>query len=769
MKNKKLLIIALGVIATVLGGLALFLFRPFSASQKQTIPLYVAVMLEREKTPGTEEPFPDSMDAMRGAELCADAINQTWRKTMPFPWEMKIDFYYDENQLQVGLEQANKVVETNRALAVIGHAQSQISKPAGQIYAQNGIPAITASAINDDVIQGNEWYFRILPNSSAQAQQMAHYIYYVLGQKRATLIEGKEDAFAQMFARGFRQAFTALGGELTATYQFTRPQSDALTAEMQAIAEAILGETQSVEEAGVLVFAARANEGALFLIGLRERGVNRLAFGPSPFANLLFLSTIQNAPRLRDPNFYSNGVYVLAPVVFDTAGDVGQQFLSDFIAKYGTEPGMKAATNCDALNVVARAIQDARLSGTSGALAEDRRKLRDALAAINAPDKALQGVTGRIFFDQNREVVKPIDTSIYQNGQRISAISQIVEIDAETAARMENQLQDHAPVLKYDNRFFRITDVVYVGMDINEVSELDTQTGTYLLDFYLWLRAREPMNPQDFVFLQLAEPIEFGDPVIETFENGVAYRAYHVKAKFKGNFVYHDYPFDQQRLGVKMKHKFKSAQELLLVPDTIGMRDISSEGFLQRLKAQNVTRSLGDWELVERIGSALIVQEQIVNDSTLGNPSLVESGETQIAYTLIRAEFEIKRNGWSYIWKNLFPLGFLVGLAYLAFVSKPGDYEKMYDVVTSVILTAAFFQLGLNDSLPQIGYPTAMDWMFYILYALCVAQIITIFLIRRYVNTGREAQAARILWGARYVYPFLVLAGGYVIYIVFWQ
>lgn len=766
---KRKLVIAIGILAglVLIGLLALALNR-FSASQKQTIPLYVAIMLELEKIQGSDEPFPDSVDAMRGIELCAQDINANWRQNER-PWELKIDFYYDENQTEVGLAQANQVVQTNRALLVLGHAQSQISKPAGKIYAENGIPAITASAINDDVITGNEWYFRVLPNSSAQSRQMAHYIFHVLGQKTATIIEGKNDAFAQMFASGFRETFTALGGEILETYEYTRPQDNKLTDEMKGIITSIWRESRSAKEPGILVFAARANEGALFMIGLRDWGLNNLVFGPSPFANILFLSTIQSAPRSREANFYSNGVYVLAPVVFDTAGDEGQKFLAEFRKKYTVDPGMKAATNCDALKAAAKAIDSAQISGTPATLADDRRKVRDALTAINAPEKAVEGVTGKIFFDQNREVVKPIDTSIYQNGQRISAISQIVEIDAETAARLENQIQDRSPVLKYDNRFFRITDVVYVGIDINEVSELDTQTGTYLLDFYLWFRAREPMKPNDFVFLQLAEPIEFGDPVVETFENGIAYQAYHIKAKFKGNFDYRNYPFDQQTLGIQMKHKFKNAQELLLVPDTIGMRDITPEGFLKRLQAQRIVRSLSDWQLVDKNDSAMIIQEKIINDSTLGNPSLVDTDYTRIAYTLLKVEFEIKRNGWSYIWKNLLPLGFLVGLAYMAFLSKASEYDKMYDVVTSVILTAAFFQLGLTESLPNIGYPTAMDWMFYILYLLCVAQIITILLIRKYVHGEKATEADKIVWGARYAYPILVLLGGYAVYLLFWR
>ncbi len=767
--NRKLLIGMSILAGVVLIGLLVITFNRHSESQKQAVPLYVAVMLEREKIQGTDEPFPDSVDALRGTELCAAEINQAWRQGMARPWEIKIDFYYDENQPEVGLAQANKVIETNRAIAVLGHAQSPVSKPAGKIYAENGLPAITASAINDDVITGNEWYFRVLPNSSAQSRQMAHYIYHVLKQKRATVLEGKDDAFAQMFASGFRETFQSLGGEILHTYEYTRPNGNQLTDEMNAIIAKIASQTGGSEEPGVLVFATRANEGALFMVGLRERDVHNVVFGPSPFANILFLSTIENAARHNEPNFYSNGVYVLAPVVFDTADEEGQNFLARFREKYGIAPGMKAATNCDALKVVAKAINSTQISGKPATLTDDRRKVRDALAAINAPEKAVQGVTGKIYFDQNHEPVKPIDTSIYQNGQRISAISQIVEIDSKTADRLESQLQERSPVLKYDNRFFRITDVAYIGIDINEVSELETQTGTYLLDFYLWFRARERMNPQDFVFPQLADPIEFGEPVVETFENGISYQAYHIKAKFKGNFDYKNYPFDQQILGIQIKHKFKNAQELLLIPDTIGMRDITPEGFLRRLQAQNVVRSLSDWQLVEKSDKTKIEQEKITNDSTLGNPSLVGSDYTRIAYPLIKVEFEIKRNGWSYIWKNLLPLGFLVGLAYMAFLSKASEYDKMYDVVTSVILTAAFFQLGLTESLPNIGYPTAMDWMFYILYLLCVAQIVTILLIRKYIYNEKEPEADKIVWGARYAYPILVMLGGYFVYLMFWQ
>jgi heme/copper-type cytochrome/quinol oxidase subunit 4 len=105
----------------------------------------------------------------------------------------------------------------------------------------------------------------------------------------------------------------------------------------------------------------------------------------------------------------------------------------------------------------------------------------------------------------------------------------------------------------------------------------------------------------------------------------------------------------------------------------------------------------------------------------------------------------------------------------MAFFSDAKDYSKMYDVVTSVILTAAFFQLGLTDSLPNIGYTTALDWMFYLVYFLCILQIVIILQIKRYVEDGKEAVAARIVYISRFVYVILVVLGGYIIYLSNWS
>jgi branched-chain amino acid transport system substrate-binding protein len=769
--NRRYILIVLGlIIAAGLGTRWLYL-QQVSEEQTKT-PVYVAIMLEKKGT--EDQPFMDSVDAQRGAELCIAEINAQGLPGKNGPLELIPDFYYDENTLDAAAQSVDEVLKANRALAVIGHGNSTVSYEMGKTYAAEGIPAITASSILNEVTHDNEWYFRVIPGSSMQAQQMAQYLYYAMNVQDVTIIELENDAATQQLSSSFRSTYSRLKGKVSAHHYFGGLKDNQTTPEMVEIIDLIeaanrdYDSQRSLANPGAVIFMMRAPEAAQFIIEMRQRGMDNIFFGISAFANRNFLAAFEgNAAPGSDPYQYANGVYALAPIVFDTTGESGQDFLQHFREQYNNDdPGMKAATNCDAIRIIAKGIANAKLSGRPDDIKTERTLLRDAIRAIDTYAEAVDGVTGKIYFNAKRDPVKPIDTSIYQNGERISAISQIVEIDKETAKRLAQQTQEKNPLLHYDNRHFRVTDVVYVGVDINQVSELDIQNGTYVMDFYVWFRSREPMEPQDFEFLSLAEPIEFGSPVVETIENGISYRAYHAKGTFKGSFRYQDYPFDRQLIGLIIKHKFKNSQELLLIPDTIGMRGITTREIVARLQRQNVIHALqGDWVLD---GTARIGASQLINDSTLGNPDLVNRN-TNIPYSQIHVNFGIKRNGNNYILKNLLPLFFLVGLAQLAFFSKASDYGKMYDIVTSVILTAAFFQLGLTESLPSIGYTTAMDWMFYLLYFLCIAQITVILFIKTFVENGKEAEANRIVSIARLAYPLLVLLGGYGVYLYFWN
>ena len=118
-----------------------------------------------------------------GVNLCVAEINERGgvdgRK-------LEVLAYDDQNDKDIAREKARKVAQDSNALVVIGHYYSSISLEAGKIYNQYGIPAVTASATAPEVTEGNEWYFRVVPDTNFQGRFSAIYTHRILKQDTAT-------------------------------------------------------------------------------------------------------------------------------------------------------------------------------------------------------------------------------------------------------------------------------------------------------------------------------------------------------------------------------------------------------------------------------------------------------------------------------------------------------------------------------------------------------------------------------------------------------
>jgi branched-chain amino acid transport system substrate-binding protein len=108
---------------------------------------------------------------------------------------------------------------------------------------------------------------------------------------------------------------------------------------------------------------------------------------------------------------------------------------------------------------------------------------------------------------------KPISIGVYQKGKIISATTQLQVIyDINEIPNLETKLnQGH--VLTVDDQYVYKTNVVFVGVEINEITDLDFKKLTHKLDFYLWFRFQGDMNTQNIKFFNAAEPINIGEPI----------------------------------------------------------------------------------------------------------------------------------------------------------------------------------------------------------------------------------------------------------------
>jgi branched-chain amino acid transport system substrate-binding protein len=216
------------------------------------------------------------------------------------------------------------------------------------------------------------------------------------------------------------------------------------------------------------------------------------------------------------------------------------------------------------------------------------------------------------------------------------------------------------------------TKVIYSGIDINEISNIDPRNGTFSADFYLWFRHRGPLDYSKIEFLNAAEVIHLSDAIMKISIDDISYSAYRIKGDFQEAFTFHDYPFDSQTLSIRFRHKRLNSNDLLFVADDIGMQRDASKVPLDKSKEHSILDPSGEWHLQ----GVLVFSDISTTDSTLGNPRMFHAtADTDISYSRFNVVTKIERNAQNYVLNNLIPLFIIILLGYaMLYISPMGHH-----------------------------------------------------------------------------------------------
>ena len=161
---KKTLTIHLIIISVILG-VSFGVYKMFYAD-KETLWIALAAPLS-----GPRKTYGDEIK--QAIDLYLDKANQeNWLHGR----QIKVRAFDDQGKTKAGMQVASEIAASNDILITLGHYSSLASVAAGRIYRKNGIPAIAASAASDRVTWGNNWYFRVIPNTAIQSGFIANYI-----------------------------------------------------------------------------------------------------------------------------------------------------------------------------------------------------------------------------------------------------------------------------------------------------------------------------------------------------------------------------------------------------------------------------------------------------------------------------------------------------------------------------------------------------------------------------------------------------------------
>lgn len=716
-----------------LGGL----FPQGSRAQSNAITIAVAAPLSGDGASGGQE-IVDSI------KLYIDATN---REGGINGRPLKLNTYDDKGNANGATQVANDIAKSD-ALVVLGHRSSDASIAAGSIYQDKKLPAITGTANSPKVTSDRPYYFRIIYTNPALAKTLSIYAQQVLQIKTASVIYDKASKNELAQSEVIKSAFEANdNGKIQKIWGIDSDPNN-----RKASVQQIVNEIATEPEAGILFLTLSKEEVAEdFLVALKQKGLKNLVLGEQALGRESFAKRFEKYDEeKKNAGFFTDGMYVPLPILFDSAGADAQDFLTAYQKAYNKTPSYLGAKFYEAAIIAVDAIRKANSKGTN--VEGDREQVRDALSKLNNRKVGIRGLTGLLYFNSDRNSDQPVRLAQFQNQKLISASQQFTPITNPERLNLPKELQSGSIVQTGDQYFWR-QRVVYAGMDINKLNRIDKSSFT--ADFYVWFRYSGSDEPTEIQFpdavtnsVNPTAPVFDGKaPIKAQVVNGLNYRLYRVRGEFRNAFDFRDYPFDSQKLNLRFDNPILSTERLVYAIDTVGLK-------LPRAKdaERRPFQGLQLWNFKD----ITYFQDSSRSTSTQGDPDLVQSN-AQIEYPGLSIRMTFQRKTIVFLSKNVSPLILLSLLTYCCLFFPYTMFVPRTMAPASALLSGIVLLLSFNNQLPEVGYTVAMEYVFYVYFCLCLLPIIVTAIGTKLDKDGHKKAFKYLNIASWIAYPLILI------------
>ena len=342
----------------------------------------------------------------RGAELRAKEINDAGGiNGMKFTLVFEDDAGKDAEASLV----AERIANNLQILAVVGHFNSSCSLAGKPIYQRAGIVELSPGSTNVTVCEGSDWTFRNLYRDDFQGKFIAQYIDKVLTGLQSVAVFFDNDDYGRGLRNAFVEEAEKIGLDLVASEAYDRDNTD-FKAQLTSI---------KAKNPDAVFISGLYTEAGLITKQAREAGITSQFFGADGVDSPDFLTIAGEA---------AEGTYLTTPFTFGAAGEDALQMASNFEELHGVAPDTWAALTYDAVGMIAEALE--KTYSAEATVADNRKAIRDHLAALDTPEEGYKGVTGLTYFDINGDTVnKPAYVKIVKNGQFVAADQQLLELE----------------------------------------------------------------------------------------------------------------------------------------------------------------------------------------------------------------------------------------------------------------------------------------------------------------------------------------------------
>lgn len=272
-------------------------------------------------------------------------------------------------------------------------------------------------------------------------------------------------------------------------------------------------------------------------------------------------------------------------------------------------------------------------------------------------------------------------------------------------------------------------EIVRVGVYILSVGNLDTKTGTYVIDFFLNFKCETAeCDPDDFDLMNAAS--RQSDPQTTEEDLAAGEHYYRIRANLQTNLNLREFPFDEHTLAIELEDKNKTRGEYIFIADP-QLSGIDSEVYV------------AGWTL-----EPYILGEEKSHDYPIYGES----------YSRVKFAIRIFHAWHSSFMKGLFAAIVIVGAGMLSFLLKENEARDRITLTSSTLASAIFYHMTLTASVPPVGYLTYADRFMilnYIFIAIQLMVALTLFLLQRPENDTpeRKGLAKQIHTTTRWMIP----------------
>ncbi|MEV0676073.1 ABC transporter substrate-binding protein [Actinosynnema sp. NPDC050436] len=653
-----------------------------------------------------------------------------------------LDVHDDEGRPERAREVAEEIVRDGRALFVVGHATSDTAVAASPVYREAGIAAITPSAGSTRLTDDSDWYFRSMFGNRTQGDFLAAYAAKVLGVPSATVVHD-DDEYGQSVLESFSGGLRVLG----ASAEGIAVRDDAT------VDEAVRRLTASPTDEPV-VLAMTEKRGLHVVERLRENGFTAPILGTASMGTKALHRALVRDERERGrPGLFTSGLHLATPLSPDSLSGQALTWSQDFEQRYGELPLWPAATARQAIDIGVHAVLTGDLDLTGAHRADDRRRVRDAMAALKNRENAFPALLGPLYFSAAGSAQMPVSFVVSDGTRLVSAPVQLTAYEPQSDRALREGVASGA-VIAIGDRHLTRRQVVATGVNLNEVRDLDTRDGTYFADFFLWLKYDGDHSASDLSFVNSVKPdLKPGPPLRDVTENGHTYRLYRVADRFKNGLEFHDFPFDEQVLDVRLQNRTRTADEVTYVTDKEILNQAPDAYLRSGTDADAGIDNLPNW-----FASSVNFTQRTVGSSDALGGNDDTSAVTGIYYSQYTADVVITRDVLPFLVKNLLPLVLLIGVTYLSLFFKASDGAAPVSMGVTAILSTAVLLNNVTSQLPSVSYTVALEWGYYAFILLAAVCVLVAMLRKRYANRGRGRSEEKLARFARVAYPVYILA-----------